>query len=60
MSFDSPLVMSLFLTFESYDEKTKLNDIYSPETIDTQFDIGRLTLTILGKLRISQRDSKLY
>ena len=60
MSFDSPLVMSLFLTFESYDEKTKLNDIYSPETIDTQFDIGRLTLTILGKLRISQRDAKLY
>ena len=60
MSFDSSLVMSLFLTFESYDEKTKLNDIYSPETIDTQFDIGRLTLTILGKLRISQRDAKLY
>ena len=60
MSFDSPLVMSLFLTFESYDEKTRLSDIYSPETIDTQFDIGRLTLTILGKLRISQRDAKLY
>lgn len=49
-SFDSPLVMSLFLTFESYNEKTKKNDIYSPETIDTAFDIGRLTLTILGKL----------
>ena len=60
MSFDSPLVMSLFLTFESYDEKTRLSDIYSPETIDTQFDIGRLTLTILGKLRISQKNAKLY
>ena len=59
-SFDSPLVMSLFLTFESYDEKTRYNDIYSPETIDTQFDIGRLTLTILGKLRISQKNSKLF
>ena len=59
-SFDSPLVMSLFLTFESYDEKTKENDIYSPETIDTAFDIGRLTLTILGKLRISQKNSKLF
>ena len=60
ISFDSPLVMSLYLTFESYDEKTRLNDIYSPETIDTQFDVGRLTLTILGKLRISQKDAKLY
>ena len=59
-SFDSPYVMSLFLTFESYDEKTRLNDIYAPETIDTQFDVGRLTLTILGKLRISQKDAKLY
>jgi hypothetical protein len=59
-SFDSPYVMSLFLTFESYDEKTRLNDIYSPETIDTQFDVGRLTLTILGKLRISQKNAKLY
>ena len=59
-SFDSPLVMSLFLTFESYDEKTRDNDIYSPETIDTLFDIGRLTLTILGKLRISQKNSKLF
>ena len=59
-SFDSPLVMSLFLTFESYDEKTRINDIYSPETIDTQFDVGRLTLTILGKLRISQKNAKLY
>ena len=59
-SFDSPLVMSLFLTFESYDEKTRYNDIYSPETIDTQFDIGRLTLTILGKLQISQKNSKLF
>ena len=57
-SFDSPLVMSLFLTFESYNEKTKKNDIYSPETIDTAFDIGRLTLTILGKLWISQKNSK--
>ena len=59
-SFDSPLVMSLFLTFESYDEKTRLNDIYSPETIDTHFDIGRLTLTVLGKLRISQKNAKLF
>ena len=59
-SFDSPLVMSLFLTFESYDEKTRFNDIYSPETIDTHFDIGRLTLTILGKLRISQKNAKLF
>ena len=59
-SFDSPLVMSLFLTFESYDEKTRYSDIYSPETIDTQFDIGRLTLTILGKLRISQKNAKLF
>jgi len=57
-SFDSPYVMSLYLTFESYDEITKKGDIYAPETIDTPYDIGRLTLTIIGKLRLSQKNSK--
>ena len=56
-SFDSPYVMSLYLTFESYDELTKLGDIYSPENIDTQYDVGRLTLTIIGKLRLSQKNA---
>lgn len=59
-SFDSPYVMSLYLTFESYDELTKKGDIYAPETIDTQYDIGRLTLTIIGKLRLSQKNSKIF
>ena len=57
-SFDSPYVMSLLLSFESYDEKTRYGDIYAPETIDTPFDLGRVTLTILGKLRLTQKDSK--
>ena len=58
--FDSPYVMSLLLSFESYDEKTLLHDIYAPETIDTPFDIGRVTLTIFGKLRLSQKNSKKF
>ena len=59
-SFDSPYVMSLYLTFESYDEITKKGDIYAPETIDTQYDIGRITLNIIGKLRLSQKNSKKF
>ena len=58
--FDSPYVMTLLLSFESYDEKTKQGDIYAPETIDTAFDIGRVTLTIFGKLRLSQKDCEKY
>ena len=58
--FDSPYVMSLLLSFESFDEKTILGDIYAPGTIDTPFDLGRVTLTVLGKLRLSQKDSKLF
>jgi hypothetical protein len=58
--FDSPYVMTLLLSFESYDEKTKQGDIYAPETIDTPFDIGRVTLTIFGKLRLSQKDCEKY
>ena len=59
-SFDSPYVMSLYLTFESYDEITKLGDIYAPETIDTAYDVGRLTLTIIGKLRLSQKNAEKF
>ena len=54
--FDSPYVMTLLLSFESYDEKTNLGDIYAPETIDTPFDLGRVTLTIVGKLRLTQKN----
>ena len=59
-SFDSPYVMSLQLTFESFDEITKNGDIYSPETIDTPYDLGRITLTIIGKLRLSQKNVKQF
>ena len=59
-SFDSPYVMSLQVTFESFDEMTKNGDIYSPETIDTPFEIGRITLTIVGKLRLSQKNTKQF
>lgn len=52
--------MSLLLSFESYDEKTRDGDIYAPETIDTPFELGRITLTIYGKLRLSQKDSKIF
>ena len=60
ISFDSPFAMSLLLSFESYDEKTRDGDIYAPETIDTPFELGRITLTIYGKLRLSQKDSKIF
>jgi hypothetical protein len=60
LSLDSPYVMSLLLSFESYDEKTINGDIYAPETIDTPFELGRVTLTIVGKLRLTQKDSKKY
>ena len=59
-SLDSPYVMALLLSFESYDEKTINGDIYAPETIDTPFELGRVTLTILGKLRLTQKDSKKF
>ena len=60
LSFDSPFAMSLLLSFESYDEKTRDGDIYAPEVIDTPFELGRITLTIYGKLRLSQKDSKIF
>lgn len=59
-SFDTPFAMSLLLSFESYDEKTRDGDIYAPEVIDTPFELGRITLTIFGKLRLSQKDSKIF
>ena len=60
ISFDSPYIMSLYLTFESYDEITKLGDIYAPETIDTQYEIGHFTLTIIGKLRLTQKNAQKF
>ena len=51
-SFDTPYMVSLYLTFESFDEKTKYNDIYAPEIIDNQYETGRLTLTITGETSI--------
>ena len=59
-SFDTPYMVSLYLTFESYDEKTKYNDIYAPETIDNQYESGRLTLSITGKLRLTQKNAERY
>ena len=59
-SFDTPYMVSLYLTFESFDEKTKYNDIYAPEIIDNQYETGRLTLTITGKLRLSQKNAERY
>jgi len=59
-SFDTPYMVSLYLTFESYDEKTKYSDIYAPETIDNQYEAGRLTLTISGKLRLTQKNAERY
>ena len=60
LSLNTQNVISLYLTFESYDEITKKGDIYAPETIDNQYETGRLTLTIVGKLRLSQKNAKQY
>lgn len=59
-SLDSPYLMSLYMTFESYDEKTKNGDMYAPDVIDTQYDVGRMTLNIYGKLRLSQKNSEKF
>jgi hypothetical protein len=59
-NFDSPQLISLYLTFESYDEITKNGDIYAPETMDSTYNLGRITLIILGKLRLSQKNSKIF
>ena len=59
-NFDSPQLISLYLTFETYDEITKNKDIYAPEIMDSLYDLGRFTITILGKLRLSQKNSKFY
>lgn len=60
LSFDAPYSMTLTLTFESFDPQTEKVDIYSPGTIDTPFDLGRITLTIIGKLRLTQKDAKIF
>ena len=60
LSLSTQNVISLYLTFESYDEITKKGDIYAPETIDNQYEVGRLTLTFIGKLRLSQKNAKQY
>jgi len=60
LSLNTQNVISLYLTFETYDEITKKGDIYAPETIDNQYETGRLTLTIIGKLRLSQKNAKQY
>ena len=60
LSLNTQNVISLYLTFESYDEIKKKGDIYAPETIDNQYETGRLTLTIVGKLRLSQKNAKQY
>ena len=60
LSLTSQNTISLYLTFESYDEITKKGDIYAPETIDNQYEVGRLTLTFVGKLRLSQKNAKQF
>ena len=60
MLFDTSFKASFYLTFDSYDEMTKFGDTYAPEVIDVKYNIGRLTLTFLGKLRLSQKNAKYF
>jgi hypothetical protein len=46
--------MNLLLNFESYEVITKTEDTYMPEEKIVNFNIGKLKLHFVGKLRITQ------
>ncbi len=47
------LMMSLLLNFESYDQTTKVRDIYMPAERLLNFSVGSLRLNFIGKLRLT-------
>lgn len=57
-SFSQTILMNLLLTFESYDEATRLNDIYMPEEKVVNFKTGYIKLSFLGKLRLRNLNEK--
>ena len=48
--------LTLLLNFESFDVKTKIKDIIAPEEIITNFDMGFIKLTLIGKLILTYKN----
>ena len=51
--FKPSIVLSLLLNFESYDQTTKVHDIYMPEEKLIRFNVGHLKINFKGKLRLT-------
>jgi hypothetical protein len=45
--------MNLLLNFESFDQTTKVRDVYMPEEKIINFNVGYLKLNFKGKLRLT-------
>ncbi len=50
--------MNLLLNFESFDQTTKVRDVYMPEEKIINFNVGYLKLNFKGKLRLTQEKEK--
>ena len=46
--------MNLLLNFESYEVSTKNEDVYMPDEKIVTFNIGKLKMNFIGKLKITQ------
>jgi hypothetical protein len=57
--FSPKVLMNLILNFESFDETTKLRDVYMPEEKVVNFNVGYLKLNFKGKLRLTQDKEKI-
>jgi hypothetical protein len=51
--------MNLLLNFESFDQTTKVRDVYMPEEKIINFNVGYLKLNFKGKLRLTQDKEKI-
>jgi len=57
--FNPKIMMNLLLNFESFDETTKVRDVYMPEEKIINFNVGYLKINFKGKLRLTaDRESK--
>jgi hypothetical protein len=51
--FTPKIMMNLLLNFESFDQTTKIKDVYMPEEKIINFNVGYLKLNFKGKLRLT-------
>lgn len=57
--FSPKILMNLLLNFESFDQTTKVRDVYMPEEKIINFNVGYLKLNFRGKLRLTQDKEKI-